>query len=206
MTRSRTSCVATSAFFSSRNATTTCDTPSDEVEVSVSIPLMVLTASSILSVTSLSTCSGAAPGSRVVTRTVGMSTLGNWSMPSWLKENTPITLSDRISTDANTGRRTHSAASHCMMNLLSLGDACAVGELRHVASRHDIASLETTGDLDQFTHRLAGRDEAFLGGAVAPYQVHPSGTRHFVESQPPVRARPVSRTPARSSPWQRAQA
>ena len=96
MTRSRTSCVATSAFFSSRKDTTTCDTPSDEVEVSVSMPLMVLTASSILSVTSLSTCSGAAPGSRVVTRTVGMSTLGNWSMPSCVKANSPTTVSDRI--------------------------------------------------------------------------------------------------------------
>ena len=35
------------------------------------MPLIVLTASSILSVTSLSTCSGAAPGRRVVTRIVG---------------------------------------------------------------------------------------------------------------------------------------
>jgi hypothetical protein len=38
------------------------------------MPLIVLTASSTLSVTSLSTCSGAAPGSRVVTVTVGKST------------------------------------------------------------------------------------------------------------------------------------
>ena len=54
----------------------TCETPSDEVERSSSMPLMVLTASSILSVTSVSTCSGAAPGSRVVTTTVGKSTFG----------------------------------------------------------------------------------------------------------------------------------
>ena len=63
LTRSRTSCAATSAFFSSLNDTTTCEMPSDEVEVSVSMPLIVLTASSILSVTSVSICSGAAPGS-----------------------------------------------------------------------------------------------------------------------------------------------
>ena len=49
-----------------RTTTTTCETPSDEFEVSVSMPLMVLTASSILSVTSVSICSGAAPGRRVV--------------------------------------------------------------------------------------------------------------------------------------------
>lgn len=77
LTLSRTSCVATSAFFSRLKLTTTCETPSDEVEVSVSMPLMVLTASSTLSVTSVSTCSGAAPGSRVVTRIAGKSTFGN---------------------------------------------------------------------------------------------------------------------------------
>ena len=41
--RSRTSCAATSAFFSSLNETTTCEMPSDEVELSVSMPLIVLT-------------------------------------------------------------------------------------------------------------------------------------------------------------------
>ena len=40
----------------------TCETPSDEVERSSSMPLMVLTASSILSVISVSISSGAAPG------------------------------------------------------------------------------------------------------------------------------------------------
>ena len=61
---------------------TTCDTPSDEVERSSSIPLIVLTASSILSVISVSTSSGAAPGRRVVTTTVGKSTFGKRSSPS----------------------------------------------------------------------------------------------------------------------------
>ena len=46
--------------------TNTCETPSDETERSSSIPLMVLTASSILSVISVSICSGAAPGCTVV--------------------------------------------------------------------------------------------------------------------------------------------
>ena len=45
----------------------TCETPSDEIERSSSMPLMVLTASSILSVISVSICSGAAPGCTVVT-------------------------------------------------------------------------------------------------------------------------------------------
>ena len=59
------------------NDTITIDTPSDDVERSSSMPLIVLTASSILSVTSVSICSGAAPGWTVVTTTVGKSTFGN---------------------------------------------------------------------------------------------------------------------------------
>src|SRR4026209_670420 len=49
------------------------------------MPLMLLTASSILSVTSLCTCSGAAPGRRVVTATVGKSTCGSRSTPTGRK-------------------------------------------------------------------------------------------------------------------------
>ena len=114
LTLSRTSCAATFASFSSTNETTTCDTPSDEFDVSVSMPLMVLTASSILSVTSVSTCSGAAPGRRVVIATDGMSTFGKRSTPSRVNANRPTTTSERISTQAKTGRLTHSSASHCM--------------------------------------------------------------------------------------------
>ena len=55
---------------------TTVETPSEEVDLSSSIPLMVLTASSILSEISVSISSGAAPGSLVVTTTVGKSTFG----------------------------------------------------------------------------------------------------------------------------------
>ena len=68
----------------------TCETPSDEFDRSSSMLLIVLTASSILSVISVSTSSGAAPGSRVVTTTVGKSTLGKRSRPSRVKANAPI--------------------------------------------------------------------------------------------------------------------
>jgi hypothetical protein len=48
---------------------------------------------------------------------VGKSTFGNWSIPSCVKPKAPTTVSARMSTDANTGRRTQSAASHCMIDL-----------------------------------------------------------------------------------------
>ena len=76
----------------------TCETPSDEFERSSSMPLMVLTASSILSLISVSTSSGAAPGRRVVTTTVGKSTLGKRSRPSRVNANAPTTVSDRMIT------------------------------------------------------------------------------------------------------------
>ena len=75
-TLSRTSCAATSVSLSSRNEMMTCEMPSDEIERSSSMPLIVLTASSILSVISVSICSGAAPGCTVVTVMVGKSTFG----------------------------------------------------------------------------------------------------------------------------------
>jgi hypothetical protein len=83
LTRSVTSWAAMLMSFSRRKVTYTCDTPSTEAERSSSMPLMVLTAASILSVISLSTSSGAAPGWMVVTVTTGKSTLGNRSRPSW---------------------------------------------------------------------------------------------------------------------------
>ena len=60
---------------------TTCETPSDEIETSWSMPLIVLTASSILSVTSVSISSGAAPTSTVLTVTNGRSIFGKRSTP-----------------------------------------------------------------------------------------------------------------------------
>ena len=78
------------------------------------MPLIVLTASSILSVISLSICSGAAPGSRVVTVIVGMSTFGTRSTPSCVNAKIPTTTSERMRTDAKTGRLTQSAARACI--------------------------------------------------------------------------------------------
>src|SRR4029453_12741024 len=112
------------------------------------MPLIVLTASSTLSVTSLSTCSGAAPGRRVVTVTVGKSTVGRRATPSWPKANAPTTTSERTRTEAKTGRRTQSSASHCMTHLLR-GDAHAVRQLRDATRRDVLAGLEAVGDLDQ---------------------------------------------------------
>jgi predicted GH43/DUF377 family glycosyl hydrolase len=60
----------------------TADTPSDETERSVSRPEMVFTTSSILSETSLSISCGAAPGSVVVTTTMGKSMSGKRSTPN----------------------------------------------------------------------------------------------------------------------------
>ena len=78
------------------------------------MPLMVLTASSILSVISVSISCGAAPGSRVVTVMVGNSTRGNRSTVSRLYEKTPSTINVIMSIVAKTGRRTHISASFCM--------------------------------------------------------------------------------------------
>ncbi len=68
-----------STFLSSKKVTNTCDTPSVEIERSSSMPLMVLTASSILSVSSVSISSDEAPGSVVMIDTTGRSTFGNRS-------------------------------------------------------------------------------------------------------------------------------
>jgi len=82
------------------------------------MPLIVLTPSSILSVISVSICSGAAPGWSVVTVIVGKSILGKRSTPRRVNENAPITVSERMRTVAKTGRLTQSAASHCMISSL----------------------------------------------------------------------------------------
>ncbi len=86
LTLSRTSCAATSPFFSSRNVTMTEDWPSLEVDRRSSTPLIVLTAPSIRFVISVSICSGEAPGFDTVTATVGRSMFGNRSTPSPKKE------------------------------------------------------------------------------------------------------------------------
>ncbi len=81
---SRTSCAATSPSFSKTNCTKTCEMPSDEIDRNSSIPLIVLTASSILSVICVSMSSGAEPVSMVVTVTIGKSILGKRSRPSFM--------------------------------------------------------------------------------------------------------------------------
>jgi hypothetical protein len=103
-----------SAFLSSRNWTKTCETPSTEVERSSSMPLMVLTAASILSVTSVSISRGLAPGLTTVIVIVGKSIFGNRSTPSEKNEKIPTTVNDKINIVAKTGRRTHISANFCM--------------------------------------------------------------------------------------------
>src|SRR5688500_7244746 len=138
------------------------------------MPLIVFTASSTLSVISLSTCSGAAPGSRVVTVMVGMSMLGIRSTPSWVSENVPTTTSDMMRTEANTGRRTQSAASACMgiprapgsgLQAPGLPSSCyldTVGQFRDVGHRHDIGGRHAAGGLDLVADLLACGDDAFF--------------------------------------------
>ena len=63
--------------YRARSVTSTSEWPSEEVERTSSIWLMVLTASSIFLVISVSISSGDAPGLSMVTDTVGISTLGN---------------------------------------------------------------------------------------------------------------------------------
>src|ERR1043166_2180836 len=159
LTLSRTSCAATSVSFSRTKLMATCEIPSEEVERSSSMPLIVLTASSILSVTSVSICSGAAPGCTVVTSTVGKSIFGKRSTPRRVNENAPMTDSDRMRTVAKTGRLTHRAANHCMALPLNLR---AVDELRDVPGCDALAGLESLGDLHDVAGGLAGRHDAFF--------------------------------------------
>ena len=120
----------------------TCETPSDEIDRSSSMPLMVLTASSILSVISVSICSGAAPGwTRGDHDRSGSRPSGKRSTPSCVNEKAPTTVSDRMRTVAKTGRLTQSAASHCMIHL-HFTLLHAVGELRDVRGRDPLAGLE----------------------------------------------------------------
>ncbi len=81
-TLSRTSCAARSMSRPSSNSTDMFETPRAEVDVMCLIPSIEESSFSITSVTADSTTSGLAPGSTVVTDTVGKSTLGNWLMPS----------------------------------------------------------------------------------------------------------------------------
>src|SRR4249919_4144280 len=176
-TRSRTSCAAMSASFSRRNEMMTCETPSDEFDRSSSMLLIVLTASSILSVISVSTSSGAAPGSLVVTTTVGKSTLGKRSSPSRMKAKAPTTVSERMMTVAKTGRRTEIDASHCMCRYLSCfeekasarsarGDGLPVRHTSFRVGRDRFTLRDARGDLDTVAERFADRDDPLLDPVV----------------------------------------
>src|ERR1044071_5967991 len=92
--------------------------PSIDVERSSSIPLIVLTASSILSVISVSISCGDDPGLVTVTVIVGKSTFGKRSTPILKNENAPITTNDITIIVAKTGRLTHISANHCINHLV----------------------------------------------------------------------------------------
>src|SRR5688572_15226757 len=174
-TRSRTSCDATSTSFSSRNETMTVETPSDDVERSSSMPLIVLTASSILSEISVSTSSGAAPGSRVVTTTVGKSTFGKRSSPRRENEKAPTTVSARMRTLAKTGRLTEIAANHCMTASSFELHADAVGQLSTRIRRDALPGLHAGRDLDAISHFFTEGDDALLDPVVPADHVDPAG-------------------------------
>src|SRR4029450_10631424 len=160
--------------FSSKKLIITSDTPSDEVERSSSMPLMVLTASSILSVTSVSICSGAAPGWTVVTTMVGKSIFGNRSTPKRVNPNIPTTTNDKIRTVAKTGRLTQSAASHCMMRpqtnveresrerRRSVGNWTSVRELSDIRCRDALADGKPTRDFYRLIDRLRERHDTLF--------------------------------------------
>src|SRR5438132_7761676 len=181
-TLSRTSCAATSVSFSRTKLMMTCEIPSDDADRSSSMPLIVLTASSILSVISVSICSGAAPGCTVVTSTVGKSTFGKRSTPSRVNENAPITVSERMRTVAKTGRLTQSSASHCIKHLhgdpervaLLLGNLRSVGELRDVLRRDALTGLQALGNFHEIADSFTGRHDPLVH-VIAADDVHAAG-------------------------------
>src|SRR6187431_1929112 len=79
------------------------------------MPSTVLMARSICSVISVSTSSGAPPGSGVRTLTIGTSTDGKRSTPSEERAAVPTTTSARISIAAKIGRRMQISASFCIL-------------------------------------------------------------------------------------------
>src|SRR4029077_112523 len=124
-------------------------------------PLVRFGPSAILWGISVSTCSGAAPGWTVVITIVGMSTFGKRSTPSFVNENAPMTVSERISTGAKTGRLTQRAANHCMTTPLLL-NFDSVGELADVGRRHALAGLQASGDFNEIADRVASGHDSFL--------------------------------------------
>ena len=131
----------------------TCDTPSDEVDRSSSMPLIVLTASSILSVTSVSICSGAAPGCTVVTSD-GREVDLRESIDAQLKERKRADDGQRQDQDRREDRTTHAERSKPLHENLALragvyftfipSTSCA-----DVRGRDAFAGLEPVDDLHE---------------------------------------------------------
>ncbi len=94
---------------------------------------MLLSSSSRISVTSLSTVSGAAPSSTVVTETIGTSTFGKKSTPTRPSDTQPRPTSAPMSITARTGRRMERSESHIAV-LDRDAQACGEGRL---AARHE---------------------------------------------------------------------
>ena len=168
LTRSRTSCAATSVFFSSLKETTTCEMPSDEVEVSSSMPLMVLTASSILSVISVSICSGAAPGRRVVTMIDRDVDVG---------EAIDAELTERVEADNGQGQNQHPgkhraldaecSANHCIaVTCTEIGMPSTSSRGRR---RRSLAGLDPTRHFSPVAFNLSRDDDALLGPAMLAF-------------------------------------
>src|SRR6266550_153844 len=188
----RTSEAATSAFFSSTKFTKTCETPSTDVERNSSMPLMVLTAPSTLSVISVSISCGDAPGLTTVIVIVGRSIFGNRSTPRDRKENRPTTVMLRMSMVANTGRRTQISASFCMaypgsagilpalllrltrslprVVLYLLPDCCPITQLIDIARSHHLVGRHPTLEFNQIALSLTRLHQALLGMAALDHE------------------------------------
>src|SRR5262252_3857664 len=110
------------------------------------MPLIVLTASSTLSVISVSISCGDEPRFVTVTVIVGKSTFGKRSTPRLKNENAPTTTNEVISIVANTGRLTHISANHCIR--LPLSDQRAVSQRSDVACRHHVTLYDALFHLD----------------------------------------------------------
>src|SRR5207247_32175 len=143
--------------------------PSAEVDDSRSIPLMVFTADSILLVTSLSTSSGEAPGTRTLTATNGMSMFGQRSTVSREYDTRPKKTSPKISTEASTGLRTESSARRCIVrssygwlargatSWLSVNPNCPSTMTTSPAARPDVISMSPPCRAPSATSRRMAR-------------------------------------------------
>ena len=100
---------------------------------------MVLTASSIRSVTSVSIVSGSAPGSTVVIVTIGKSIFGNRSMPRPLYATAPKTTRAEMTMVVSTG---------CRIDVFEIHMAASAFHL------HAVAGLQRLG---AFNHDLVAR-------------------------------------------------